>query len=150
MTANQEKTIKTKKNTGSKKLSQSTKYVERRCKIADAIILEVNNEAFQSIFVILNDVYDSSVQLRMEITTQDFNELGFNISSKDLIDIAAWIRNFNSLVPIIVPDNERSITLEMLMDSIEDNDNNDGEIENENIIEEIITMTQTPEIVKKQ
>jgi len=149
MTANPEKTIKAKKPVAKKKLAakHTEKYVQRRCKIMDASIIEVNNNAVQLIAVVLKDIYDDLV-LKMSITMQDFSNLGFPISSMDLIDIATWLRNYTSLVVLNVPESERTITLQMLLDSIEevDAENEDSDEESESdITEEIIELVKEPE-----
>jgi len=147
--------IKTKKNTSKAKLEAkpSYKYVERRCKIVESLIVDANNSAMQTIFLVLNDIYDRNVQLKMNIDSKDFSQLGFSISSMDLIEIAAWLRNDNSIMILNVPEDARTISLQMLMDSLENN-NESEVIEEENdedsITEEIISLTQDPEPIKEE
>jgi len=107
----------------------------------------------QTIFLVLNDIYDRNVQLKMNIDSKDFSQLGFSISSMDLIEIAAWLRNDNSIMILNVPEDARTISLQMLMDSLENN-NESEVIEEENdedsITEEIISLTQDPEPIKEE
>ena len=146
MIANPEKTIKAKTPALKNKLDNksSEKYVQRRCKIMDASIIEVNNNTIQMIFVTLKDIYDDLI-LKMDINTQDFAGMGFPISSMDLIEIATWLRDYNSLVVLNVPESERTITLQMLLDSIDDIENEIDEDNNSDITEEIIELVKEPE-----
>ena len=142
------KTIKTKKPANNTKLLAGKngpgQYIERRCKIIDAVIMDVNDSNIQTIFVVLNDIVNKSVQLTMNIAQQDMVTLGFPISSKDLIDIAAWLKYYNETVIVNVPENERSITLQMLLDSIDEDITETTEDEFVSIAEEIIELASEP------
>jgi hypothetical protein len=91
-------------------------YIERTCKILDALIMEVmpaeEPTIRQSLFITFKDIYDGSV-ITLDVTREDLSNIDINLTSRELIDICGWFKSYQGVFTIVMPDDTSVATIEM-------------------------------------
>ena len=111
------------KKTSAKKASPKVdkpNIINRTCKILDVYVVEHvppgSSEYSQYINMVLKDIYNKEdAPITVTITKEDLAELGYEFTTKSMIDFCSWLKTYDGVVKFDIDETKNSFGLKWLI-----------------------------------